>query len=87
MINEDVVYKIKLVALNDKLLHRGDEWAKGTNIFRRGGSGKVWTNKKLVNKSFDEIVSLYGNSGYGVDFSVEIVTFKFEQVSSSSGKI
>lgn len=86
MINEEIVYKIKLVALNSNTLHIGDEWAKGTNIFKRGGSGKTWTSKKLVNKSFNEIVNNYERY-VGVDFNVEIVTFKVEQIASSDKAI
>ena len=86
MINEGTVYKIKLVALNDKPLHRGDEWAKGTNIYKRGGSGKTWTSKLLVNKSLKEIQE-QNTRGYGVDFTAEIVTFKLEQVSVSAVEI
>ena len=86
MINEETVYKIKLVALNDNTLHRGDEWAKGTNIFKRGGSGKTWTSKKLVNKSFKEIVNAH-EMRIGIDFNVEIITFKVTQVGSSNEEL
>ena len=86
MINEETVYKIKLVALNDNTLHRGDEWAKGTNIFKRGGSGKTWTSKKLVNKSFNEIVNNYKRY-IGVDFNVEIITFNVTQVGDSNTEL
>ena len=86
MINEETVYKIKLVALNDNTLHRGDEWAKGTNIYKRGGSGKTWTSKLLVNKSLAEIQE-QNSRGYGKDFTAEIVTFKLEQVAISNKAI
>ena len=87
MINEEIVYKIKLVALTDKILYNGDEWAKGTNIFKRGGSGKTWTSKKLVNKSFNEIVNNHSERAYGVDFTAKIVIFKLQEISTSSDVI
>ena len=86
MINKETVYKIKLIALNSNTLHRGDEWAKGTNIYKRGGSGKTWTSKLLVNKSLKEIQE-QSSWAYGVDFTAEIVTFELMQVSTSKVEI
>jgi len=80
MINTEVVYKIKLIDLDGTTLYRGDEWAKGTNIFKRGGSGKTWTNEKLVNKSLKEIIDNYSNDLYGKAFTAEIVPFELKQL-------
>ncbi len=78
MINQEIVYKIKLIALADSFCG-GDAWAKGTNIYRRGGSGKTWTNKKLADKSLEEIKAY---KCYGVDFKAELVTFKLTEITT-----
>ena len=83
MINTEVVYKIKLIDLDGTTLYRGDEWAQGTNIFKRGGSGKTWTNEKLVNKSLEEIICNYSSGPkplYGKAFTAEIVAFELKQL-------
>ena len=75
MINTDVVYKIKLVAMTKEF--GGDAWAQGSNIFKRGGSGKTWTCEKLVLKNLNQIKETYY---YGEIYTAELVIFRLAEI-------
>ena len=66
------VYKIRLTGLGvDQYWGTKVQWVQGVNILPKvGGSGKTWTSKKLVEKTFNEILN-HNSTGY----SVEIVEF------------
>ena len=66
------VYKIRLTGLG-KSDYWGTkvQWVKGVNVLPKvGGSGKTWTSKPLVEKTFLEITGQ--NS---TEYKVEIVEF------------
>lgn len=89
MINATEVYKIKITGYVTGDTVEPESWANGTNIHKRGGSGKTWTSKKLVNKSFNEISAYLDMRNRHKKHStvIEIVTFKLEQVSTKRGNI
>jgi len=71
MTNE-TVYKIKLTPIGNNSLYSRPVWAQSVNRFHYGGSGKTWTNKKLVEKSFGK---LKNDREYGISFTCKIITF------------
>lgn len=79
MINKSVVYKIKFTALNEhqELVYGKEAWVHGFNVCPKvGGSGKTFTDKKIVNRMFNNIKA---SSYYGSEFKCEIVTFQLKQ--------
>ena len=87
MINKSVVYKIKFTALTEHRanIYGKEAWVHGFSICpKTGGSGKTFTDKKIVNRMFNSIKT---SSRYGTEFTCEIITFKLEQVSSSDKAI
>jgi len=85
MINKSEVYKIKYIALKEND-HKGQQaWVHGFNVIpKTGGSGKTFTDKKIVNRMFNSIKTALG---YSTIFKCEIITFKLEQTASSDKAI
>lgn len=87
MINKTEVYKIKHTALTDRgaRIYGEQAWVHGFNgDVKVGGSGKTFTDKKIVNRMFAKIQS---KSDYGTTFKCEIVTFKLQQIAVSDEEI
>ena len=87
MINKSVVYKIKFTALTEHQakVYGQEAWVHGFNVCpKTGGSGKTFTDKKIVNRMF---ASIQTATHYGTEFKCEIVTFKLEQTAISDKAI
>ena len=87
MINSSLVYKIKFTALTDsqERIYGKNAWVHGFNVCPKvGGSGKTFTDEKIVNRMLRNIRSA---THYGVEFKCEIVTFKLTFISVSDGYI
>ena len=66
--------------------HKGSEaWVHGFNVIpKTGGSGKTFTDKKIVNRMFTNIQT---NTRYGTDFKCEVITFKLTETARSDKAI
>lgn len=85
MINKSVVYKIKYIALKENDFQGPESWVHGFNVIAKtGGSGKTFTDKKIVNRM---LANIQTNARYGTDFKCEIITFKLTETARSDKAI
>ena len=77
MINNERVFKIKIISKSE--FWGETAWALGTNVCKRGGSGKTWTSEKLAIKNFDEMQGNRLKSIFKGDYILELVTFKLTE--------
>lgn len=83
MINKSVAYKIKFTALTEHQanVYGQEAWVHGFNVCpKTGGSGKTFTDKKIVNRMLAKIQT---SARYGTDFKCEIITFKLTETARS----
>jgi len=87
MINATEVYKIRMVSISKgyENVFGKVSWVHGFNVIpKTGGSGKTFTDKKIVNRMFSKITKA---SEYGVSYKCEIVTFSLTELSVSDSEL